>query len=142
MKNLGAGSRVQIRPSRYLWVAFLVTHLGGLSPLYLTTVPTAFIYLSIVSVMLSLCWLRWRYFHAPERITDMIFRDDRRFHLLCADGGVKDAELSGISLLLPWLLIVQFRIEHRQVSLILARDCVEQDTFRRLRVWLLRQQYD
>ena len=99
---------------------------------WLNPLPVGLRLLLSSSVLLSL-WLASR--SKPE-IAGLRLQPDGGWILHSADAAEIEAALLGSSLVNPWFALLHFRAESRRYSVLVCRDSLGADEFRRLRVAL------
>ncbi len=137
MNNRTPGKRLEIRPQKLLWRYVLFSHLGGLMVLSLSAAPPEVFFAVAVPVLLGMIWTHRRYFNACDRITALVFNPGSRCYLVQADAVVLSADLKQDSLVTDWLTILHFKTSGGNRSVILSKDSVETEDYRRLRVSLI-----
>ena len=89
-----------------------------------------------VSVALSL----WHVFkdraNGPE-IAGLQLKPDGSWMLRLSAGGDIEAKILGSSIANPWFVLLHLQTENKRYSMLIPRDSLEPDDFRRLRVALL-----
>ena len=89
-----------------------------------------------VSAALSL----WKVFkdraNGPE-IAGLQLKPDGSWMLRLSSGGDIEAKILGSSIANPWFVLLHLRTENKRYSMLIPRDSLEPDDFRRLRVALL-----
>lgn len=85
-----------------------------------------------MSVLLSL----WLTFRAKPNIAGLRLQPDGGWILQAMDDTETEASLLGSSLSNPWFVLLHFQAETRRHSLLICRDSLDAEGFRRLRVAL------
>ena len=138
MPSRPSGSTLHLarRPSRWLAALLASSHLAAALALWLSALPGPVAPLGSVLLILHLGWLwpRQVSLRHPAAIRRAVWQADGSWRLIRSDG---QAETAG--LLLPcytsrWLAVLRFPGR----ALVLPRDGLDADTWRRLRVRLLR----
>lgn len=127
--------RLRIGRSRSLRAALLLAHLGAAAAVLLVDGPwwvaTGLATFVAISAAANLA----RHF-GSVRVHELVLRTDGSFVLQSA-AGQESAELRYVSLAEPWLTVFGVRsVSGRRHDIVLLRDNVEQEPFRRLRVRL------
>lgn len=129
--------RIRIGRSRSLRIALLLAHLGAAAALLLVNGPwwagAALATVLIISVAANLA----RYAgNDRARVFELVLRSDGGFEVLTG-AGTESAALQYLSLAEPWLTVFGVRsASGRRHDILLLRDNVEQEPFRRLRLRL------
>jgi len=123
---------IEIKPSRRLRAALVSVHLAALSGLAMT-LPSWGLALAAPLLLLSLLHA-WRRL-VPVRIT---LRQDGTAALETPDGAAVECEVLPGSTAFNWLMVCRVRLEKTagQRALVILRDSVPEEGFRRLQVWL------
>jgi toxin CptA len=131
--------RVDLRPSRYVCVVLIAVHTAVaaiVAPLELLPwskgILLAAVGVSLVRALRRHAWLR-----SADAITAMEFEDEKTV-VRRRDGRGEPAHLLGSTYISPFLTVLNLRVAGNifPQHVIIVADNVEQDTFRRLRVWL------
>jgi hypothetical protein len=112
----------------------LFLHGLALLAAFLNPLPIAMRLAVSAVVMLSL-WLNLRRWRHPL-IAGLSQRPDGGWRLYSAKGAEFEASLLGSSLANPWFVLLHLRTESARLNLLLCRDSLPEDGFRRLRVAL------
>ena len=128
-------------PSRWLLFLMLFAHGGAIVVLLALDEWPWPLQLSLVVMVLTSLWFvlgrqGWR--KMPGQIRRLVWSTDNDWQLVLRNGKTLHAELRPSSFLHPWLVVLSLRVEGRRLpqSLALARDSLDETTFRRLRVRL------
>jgi hypothetical protein len=123
------------KPSRRLALFLLTVHVLSFLAAWLN--PLA-IWLKLP---LSLCvlfslWLAFkRHANGPE-IAGLQLKPDESWDLHLARDEKAEARLLGSSIANPWFVLLHFKTENKRYSVLMPRDSLEPEAFRRLRVAL------
>ena len=139
-KKYAAPLHLEITPSRYLLILFFSLHF--ISFVLLFFIPIDSILLVVLSVLILLSAVHVFMHHVnkmrPTSIVGLIWDIEDDWFLLQRNGGKKLVELDGNSFIHPFFAILNFKQEGRLFSrsVILLKDNINQNDFRRLRVRL------
>jgi len=120
------------KPSRALAVFLWAAHALSLLAAWLNPLPVGLRLILSVCVLFSL-WAALR--RSRGGITGLRLQPDGSWILHEGDAEV-EASLLGRSLSTPWFVLLHFRTETRRPALLVCRDSLDPDAFRRLRVVL------
>jgi hypothetical protein len=123
----------QIRFGRQIAV-ILIIHMLSVAAVFLAIAKYPWLcVLSLFFIAISL----YRSAQAVSSITQANWREDGSWVLKFGNNHSEEAELFADSCVFSWLLILNFKTEkNRNVSLILLRDSIDRDIFRKLAVRL------
>jgi hypothetical protein len=129
--------RIRIGRSRSLRVALLTAHLGAAGAVLLVNGPWwAGAGLAMVLMISAAAGLAPHFGNDSGRVRELMLRTDGGFEVLTG-AGRESAALRYVSLAEPWLTVFGVRsASGRRHDILLLRDNVEQEAFRRLRVRL------
>ncbi|MCG3200527.1 MAG: hypothetical protein NFCOHLIN_00382 [Gammaproteobacteria bacterium] len=129
--------RLRVGRSRSLRFALLPAHLGAAAAVLLVDGPWwAATGLAIVVMISAAAGLARHFGNDSDRVHELVLRTDGRFEVMTA-AGQESAELWYVSLAEPWLTVFGVRsASGRRHDIVLLRDNVEPEPFRRLRVRL------
>ncbi|MFK8067067.1 MAG: protein YgfX [Gammaproteobacteria bacterium] len=129
--------------SQYLFIGFCILTAFALIivislsiELLIKLIACFLIFIWFVVTVREHCW------HYGVAIREAVLRTDNVWLLLTKENDQKPvkAELLPGCLVQPWLTVLHFKIPHqRKKSLILLKDNIDPDIFRRLRVRLIKQ---
>ncbi|MFC6632162.1 protein YgfX [Microbulbifer taiwanensis] len=122
-----------VAPSRLLFILLLLIALQALSLLWWCRLP---LYLFLPAVLLVLIYaaFEWRRLHA---VRGWLGTRERRWFWQAADGEQREFEFQGELVLWRWLLVINGRdLQGRRLRMVLARDSVGRDDWRRLQAAL------
>lgn len=131
--------RVQLKASGHLCAGFIAVHMAAAG----TVAPVVFppwvkaILLAAIGVSLVLAVRRYAFLSSAHAITAIELEDDGA--VVCRrDGRRERARLLGSTYISPYLTLLNLRITGRLPAqhVIVVPDNVEEEAFRRLRVWL------
>ncbi len=132
---------IEPRSSRWLLSLILFVHGGAIMVLLALDEWPWLLRLAIVVPVLVSFWFAlgkqgWR--QSPIGICRLVWQLDNDWRLELRSGETLTAELRPSSFLHPWLVILNLRVKGRRLpqSLVLARDSLDDTTFRHLRVRL------
>ncbi|MGQ0659013.1 MAG: protein YgfX [Chromatiales bacterium] len=131
--------RLRIGRSRYLAVVAAAVHLGAAVIAYLLPLPPWW----RLAVLGAVMWSAWRVYRVHlrrdgEAVRDLLVRNDGVFEITTASG-THGATLASAEVVEPWLTVLRLRrVDGTRISVVLLRDNVEAQQFRRLRVRLRR----
>jgi hypothetical protein len=130
--------RIPIRASRVLLGSILACHLGALLLLPAADLPRWLAALLGAAVIASLAHALHRHLaHAdPEAPREWLLNAEGEWWLIDNGGRVWPARLRPDACIHPVLSVLVFRVRDRTFPLLLTRDNIDPDTFRRLRVRL------
>ena len=122
-----------LKPSKQLLHFHLLTHL-----LALTAIDYALLDLSLTVVGIFLIGLSFVYsVRQMQRYRQFIWSDNNRWQLLTKKNELQDARLTPMSFCINHLVVLVLRLnDGKTVSLLITKDAVNKDVFRRLKVKL------
>ena len=123
------------KPSRALATFLLGVHALSFLAAWLNPLPVWLRSLIALGVLLSL-WLNVRRSRAETEIIGLRIKPDVAWDLHTREGPIIEASLLGSSLVNPWFVLLHFRAEKKRYSLLICRDSLNAEEFRRLRVTL------
>ncbi|MEW5756941.1 MAG: protein YgfX [Pseudomonadota bacterium] len=131
--------RLELKPSRYLYLLILIGYGGALLLLWLTPLWWP-VKLLLTLALLGDGWRQVRrhvWYRHCAAIPALIWHEDGRW-VVPGDGTREDSELTlKQSFVHPWLVVLNFAAGRwRTNSVVILPDALEHDTFRRLRVRL------
>jgi len=118
--------------SRALALALLGIHVLAFLAAWLNPLPVWLRLLLSLSVLLSL-WLSYR---SKPQIIGIRLQPEGYWLLDSANNTELEASLLGSSIVNPWFVLLHFQAETRRYSLLICRDSLDVEAFRRLRVAL------
>ncbi len=95
-----------------------------------------------LKLLLSLCvlfslWLAFKQRAYGPEIAGLQLKPDGSWLLRLAAGGDIGAKILGSSIANPWFVLLHLQTENKRYSMLIPRDSLEPDAFRRLRVALI-----
>lgn len=138
MPSRPSGSTLHLarRPSRWLAALLSSSHLAAILALWLSALPEPLAPLGSILLILHLGWLWPRQVSLghPSAIRRAVWQADGSWRLIQTDGRAETAGLRLPCYTSRWLAVLRFRGR----TLVLPRDGMDANTWRRLRVRLLR----
>jgi hypothetical protein len=128
---------LQLRPSLYLLALLLFLHGGALAIIWYLSVP-----LLLAAIITVLCLFSlWQTLaihvlrNSKKAITQLRKENDGQWELKTRSGKVFSARLRGDSICTTHCVLLNFRIagKHLPLSVVIWRDAVDNESFRRLR---------
>ena len=113
----------------------LAVHTLSLLAAWLNPLPLWLKFLLSLSIGYSL-WLVYKQRANGPAILGLQLKPDGSWLLHRVVGGDVEAQLLGSSLVNPWFVLLHLRTEKQAYSVLIPRDSLEADAFRRLRVAL------
>ncbi len=138
-KKYAAPLHLDILPSRYLLILLFCLHFFSFVLLFFMPIPTIYLFFSIALILLSAIYtLMYQANILPKSIVGLIWDIDDDWFILQKNGEKKSATLDGNSFIHPFFSILNFKQDGRVLtrSVILLKDNINQNVFRRLRVRL------
>lgn len=141
------------KPSRGLGTLLIGIHALAFLAAWLNPLPVSLHLLLSAAVLLSAGWhlrrsinrvkgteklikLLEKLFQSQPEIPGLALKSDNSWALTLSTGEIIEASLLGNSILSPWFVLLHFRTEKNDRQVLICRDSLEPDTFRRLRVAL------
>ncbi|TRZ56938.1 MAG: hypothetical protein D4S02_14395 [Rhodocyclaceae bacterium] len=126
---------MKLQPSRNLAVLLVATHAGAL--LVISSLELlVWIKLALLILMAISAWNCRKYWYGAQRITLLSLREKGALAYLRMNGETGDASVDRQSTVTPWLTVILLTRGQGLESLVLLPDSLNQDDYRRLRVWL------
>jgi hypothetical protein len=123
------------KPSRRLALFLLAIHGLSLLAAWLNPLGIWLKLLLTLCVLFSL-WLAFKRNGNGPEIAGLQLKPDNSWVLHLAPGSEVEARLLGSSIANPWFVLLHFKTENKRYSVLLPRDSLEPEAFRRLRVAL------
>ena len=123
------------KPSRSLAFFLLVVHALSLLACWLNLLAFWLKLLLSLSVLIS-GWLNYKALINGPVIKGIQLKPDESWELHLANGEKLEASLLGSTIANPWFVLLHFKAEKKKYSLLIPRDGLEPEDFRRLRVAL------
>lgn len=123
---------LSLKPSRALSAFLLTVHSLSLLAAVSNPLPLWFRLILVCAVLLSLA----SSLQAKPKFIGLKSQPDGGWILRGADSSETEASLLGASIVNPWFVILRFQTENRSHALLICRDSLDSEGFRRLRVAL------
>ena len=124
------------KPSHSLAVFLLAVHALAFVAAWANLLEIWLKLLFSLCVLFSL-WLAFKQRMNGPEIAGLQLKPDGSWLLRLSSGGDIEAKLLGSSIANPWFVLLHLRTENKRFSMLIPRDSLEPDAFRRLRVALL-----
>lgn len=137
---------LNLRRSWYLTGFLIVTHGGALVILPFLSIPLGFCaFLSLLTIASFVStWQKHAWRFSEKAIVYLQSAMENQWFLTCRSGAVIQARLCGDSVVTPAVAVLHFKVQYPQnivqrlqiIPVIICKDTLHKDEFRRLRVWL------
>lgn len=130
--------RIDLKPSLGLGLSLAFLFIGAGYILSASHLPVNYKVFSLLLFSISFGYYLSRYIFLiwPQAITQVWYRGKSQWLILVKSGHLYSAELLGDSFVSAWLIILNFKTEKKRISVILTRDILNKEQYRKLRMSL------